>query len=100
MLNESRGLASKYSLLHLFLGETLIILSDCMDKHHTFLGGLHIRHPILILYELGDGVCLPVGHEIVPVITVICDMVPKLLEGGYAKDISDPSGLEHIADDD
>ena len=49
--------------------------------------------PIVILYELGGDFCLTVGHQIVPVITVICDMVPKILEVRYAKDISDTTDI-------
>ena len=92
--NESRVLAKKYILLHLFLGEPLIVLSDFLDKHHSLLGGPHIRQPIIILYELCGDVCLPVGHHIVPVITDICDMVPKLLKFRYVKDIINITGIE------
>ena len=86
--NESRGLASEYRLLHLFLVEPLIVLYECLDKHHSFLGGLHISQSILILYELGGNVFFSVVHQIVPIITVIFDMLTKPLEGGYAEDIS------------
>ena len=92
--NDSLGLTSKYSLLLFFLGESLIILSDRMDKHHSFLGGLHIRQPVIILYGFGGDYCLPVGHQIVPIITVIWDMVPKLLKGRHAKDISDTTDVD------
>ena len=85
--NESWVITSKYSLLRLFLREPLIVLSDRLDKHHSFLVGLHIRQPILILYELGGNSYLPVGHQILSIITVICDMVPKILEDMYSKDI-------------
>ena len=88
------GLASEYSLLQLFLGELLIVMSDHLDKNHSFLGGLHLRHPIIILYEIGGKACLNDGHQIVPNITVICDMVSKLLEGRYAKYISDTTDTE------
>ena len=94
MTNISRVLTSDYSLLHFFLVEPLIVLSDCLDTHHSFLDGLHIRQPILILYELGGDVCLPVGHKIVPFITVICDMVPKLLDVRYTKYINDTTDIE------
>ena len=91
--NDSLGLTSKYSLLLFFLGESLIILSDRMDKHHSFLGGLHIRQPVIILYGFGGDYCLPVGHQIVPIITFICDMVPTLLEGRYAEDIRNTTDI-------
>ena len=69
-------------------------MSDHLDKNHSFLGGLHLRHPIIILYEIGGKACLNDGHQIVPNITVICDMVSKLLEGRYAKYISDTTDTE------
>ena len=69
-------------------------MSGRLDKHHSFLDGLHIRHPIIIFYELGGDTCIPIGNEIVPTITVVCDMVPKLLEVRYAKDISNTTDIE------
>ena len=81
---ESRALAMEYSLLHFFIGEPLIVLSDRLEKHHSLLDCLHIRQPIIILYELCGGACLPIGHQIVPIITIISDMVTKLLEERYA----------------
>ena len=92
--NDSRGLASRYSLLYFFLGEPLIFLSDRMDKHHSLIGGLQIRQPIIILYEIGGDACIPVGNQIVPIITVVCDMVLKILEGRDTKDIINTTEID------